>query len=93
MTGLPVAAYVALGSNLHEPVLQVRAALRLLDDLPQTRLVRQSALYRSAPLGKPRVQEPPSGCVQGLADHRVPKPHREPVGYEQPAPAGVARRR
>jgi 2-amino-4-hydroxy-6-hydroxymethyldihydropteridine diphosphokinase len=46
-------AYVGLGSNLDEPVAQVRRALAALDGLPQTRLVARSSLYRSPPLGPP----------------------------------------
>jgi 2-amino-4-hydroxy-6-hydroxymethyldihydropteridine diphosphokinase len=44
-------AYVGLGSNLEDPVKQVREALRELDRLPHTRVVKQSSLYRSAPVG------------------------------------------
>jgi 2-amino-4-hydroxy-6-hydroxymethyldihydropteridine diphosphokinase len=44
-------AYVGLGSNLDEPATQVRRALTALAELPQTRLVRCSRLYRSTPMG------------------------------------------
>lgn len=44
-------AFVGLGSNLADPVLQVKQALGALDSLPQTRLLKQSSLYRSAPVG------------------------------------------
>ena len=44
-------AYVALGANLADPVAQVRAALKALARLPQSRLLRASSLYRSAPVG------------------------------------------
>lgn len=44
-------AYVGIGSNLDEPASQVRRALAALSGLPQTRLVSQSSLYRSKPLG------------------------------------------
>ncbi len=43
--------YVGLGSNLDNPIHQVKQALLALDALPQTYLKRQSALYRSKPLG------------------------------------------
>ncbi|UCZ74311.1 2-amino-4-hydroxy-6-hydroxymethyldihydropteridine diphosphokinase [Dickeya zeae] len=43
--------YLALGSNLSEPLQQVHAALRALDAITQTRLVRCSSFYRSRPLG------------------------------------------
>lgn len=48
-------AYVALGSNLAEPVQQIRRALVELSQLPATRLVRQSSLYQSQPMG-PQAQ-------------------------------------
>jgi 2-amino-4-hydroxy-6-hydroxymethyldihydropteridine diphosphokinase len=44
-------AYVGIGSNLEDPVRQVRDALAELDRLAHTRVVKQSSLYRSAPLG------------------------------------------
>jgi 2-amino-4-hydroxy-6-hydroxymethyldihydropteridine diphosphokinase len=44
-------AYVALGSNLEDPVNQVESALRELDALPHTRLVKRSSLHRTAPVG------------------------------------------
>lgn len=45
-----VTAYVALGANLGDAQATVRQALRDLDILPQTRCVRTSSLYRSAPV-------------------------------------------
>lgn len=44
-------AYVGVGSNLEDPRTQVMTALDELDRLPDTRLVKKSSLYRSAPLG------------------------------------------
>jgi len=44
-------AYVGVGSNLDNPARQVEDALSLLDQLPETRLIKRSALYRSAPFG------------------------------------------
>lgn len=46
-----VRAYVGIGSNLGEPIEQVRRAVVAMQALPHTRLVRLSSLYRSAPLG------------------------------------------
>ncbi|HHJ81150.1 MAG TPA: 2-amino-4-hydroxy-6-hydroxymethyldihydropteridine diphosphokinase [Candidatus Tenderia electrophaga] len=48
-----VTAYIGLGSNLDNPVDQIRAALRELNKLPQSRLLLQSSLYQSAPMGPP----------------------------------------
>ena len=47
----PVTAYVALGSNLEDPVRQLRSGLEALGKLPHTRVVRASSFYRSAPVG------------------------------------------
>jgi len=44
-------AYVGIGSNLEDPRAQVLAAFKELDRLPHTRLVKQSSLYRTAPIG------------------------------------------
>jgi 2-amino-4-hydroxy-6-hydroxymethyldihydropteridine diphosphokinase len=49
----PVTAYVALGANLGDPVLAIHAAMAELDDLPGTRVVLRSPLYRSAPVDAP----------------------------------------
>ena len=46
-----VPAYIALGSNLREPVAQVEAAIEELAMLRDTRLAAVSSLYRSAPVG------------------------------------------
>ncbi len=45
----PVTAYVALGANLGDARATVRDAIAALDRLPQTRLLRASGLYRTAP--------------------------------------------
>jgi len=47
----PVTAFVALGSNLDDPVAQVRAGVLALASLPQTRLICTSSLYRNPPVG------------------------------------------
>jgi len=47
----PVTAYIALGANLEDPVVQVRAGLAALATLPDTQLLMQSSLYRTAPVG------------------------------------------
>jgi len=46
----PVSAYVALGANLGDARSTVRQAVQDLGTLPQTRLVRASSLYRTAPV-------------------------------------------
>ncbi len=63
MHGIP--AYVGIGSNLHDPANQVRAACAALKALPDTAWVRGSSLYGSRPMGPP---DQPDYCnaVAGL---------------------------
>lgn len=49
----PVRCYVGLGSNLDDPILQVRRGLTALAALPDTEVVQPSSLYRSPPMGPP----------------------------------------
>lgn len=44
-------AYIALGSNLQDPVIQVKNAFTRLDQLRKTNLVKTSSLYVTEPLG------------------------------------------
>ncbi|AOV16584.1 2-amino-4-hydroxy-6-hydroxymethyldihydropteridine diphosphokinase [Acidihalobacter aeolianus] len=44
-------AYVALGSNLDDPVAQIERATHALAALPLTRLRRRSQLYANPPMG------------------------------------------
>jgi 2-amino-4-hydroxy-6-hydroxymethyldihydropteridine diphosphokinase len=46
-------AFIALGSNLADPIKQVNAALAALEDIPQTMVTRKSSLYRTAPVDCP----------------------------------------
>ncbi len=46
-----VTAYIGLGSNLADPVLQVRGACEALKQLPETVLLACSSLYLSPPMG------------------------------------------
>ncbi|MBX9893728.1 MAG: 2-amino-4-hydroxy-6-hydroxymethyldihydropteridine diphosphokinase [Nitrosomonas sp.] len=45
-------AFIALGSNLENPVAQLQHAFSELEQLPETRLLSRSSLYRSAPVGR-----------------------------------------
>jgi len=51
----PVVACIGLGSNLDDPVAQIRRAFAALAALPQSRLTGRSSLYRTPPMG-PRDQ-------------------------------------
>ena len=44
-------AFVGLGANLGDPVAQVTKAIADLAALDETRVVRSSSLYRTAPIG------------------------------------------
>lgn len=45
------ACFIALGANLGDPVATVKAAILALRQLPHTRFVAASSLYRTAPVG------------------------------------------
>lgn len=44
-------AFVALGSNLQDPFLQVKNAFIALEKLPKTKLINASSLYITVPIG------------------------------------------
>lgn len=48
---MSIRCYIALGSNLNCPEIQVKTALRSIEHLPDVTLVRHSSLYQSPPLG------------------------------------------
>lgn len=72
MTALWMPVYVAIGSNLDEPVLQVRQAFDSLARLDRSRLVVRSRIYRSAPLG-PQDQPEFVNAAAGLLTQLAPR--------------------
>lgn len=48
---LKVRCFIGLGSNLEDPVSQVKQALQELAELPDSRFIKASSLYSSAPVG------------------------------------------
>lgn len=46
----PVTAYVGLGANLGDPVQAVLDAITRIAELPHTSVIRESSLYRTAPI-------------------------------------------
>jgi 2-amino-4-hydroxy-6-hydroxymethyldihydropteridine diphosphokinase len=48
MTGI---AYIGLGSNLEEPVEQLKSALEAMDACPEIRVNKVSSFYRNPPMG------------------------------------------
>lgn len=56
-------AYVAIGSNLDDPLLQVRSAFDRLANLPTTRLIARARIYRTRPLGA----EPQPDFINSMA--------------------------
>ncbi len=54
-------AFIGLGSNLQDPVSQLQRAVTAINELPDTRVLNNSSLYRSAPLGcvaQPGLENP-----------------------------------
>ncbi len=62
-----VLAYIGLGSNLDDPVKQLRKALDELRRMPGSSLLRQSSFYRTAPWGS--VEQP--DFVNAVAEVRT----------------------
>ncbi len=65
-------AYVGLGSNLGDPLAQLRRAVRALAALPGTRLCAVSPRYRNRPLG-PADQPDYVNAVARLATDLAPR--------------------
>jgi 2-amino-4-hydroxy-6-hydroxymethyldihydropteridine diphosphokinase len=65
-------AYIGLGSNLDGPQDRVDRALAALGDLPRSRLVARSALWRTPPVG-PVAQPPFINAVAGLLTQLAPE--------------------
>lgn len=90
MSPLWIPAYVAIGSNLDEPLRQVEAATRALAALDRCRLVARSRLYRTRPLGpqnQPDFINAAAGLLTVLSPHellRALKQIEATLGREQP---------
>ncbi len=65
-------AFIALGSNLGNPVWQVQSAFREIDDIPDVALMRVSSLYRTEPVGI--TDQPPFINAVALAETTL-SPH------------------
>lgn len=46
-----IKAYLALGSNLHNPKQQIRTALKEIGNIGGTQLIKASSLYQTSPVG------------------------------------------
>lgn len=51
MTISPTIAYIGLGSNLSEPIKQVKNAIKKIEKIAQSQVVTVSSLYLSKPMG------------------------------------------
>jgi 2-amino-4-hydroxy-6-hydroxymethyldihydropteridine diphosphokinase len=47
----PVIAYIGLGSNLSHPLTQLKLALKALAELPNSQLLKTSAIYQTPAIG------------------------------------------
>lgn len=65
--------FIALGANLEGPLTQIRNAFAELGELPKTRLIARSSLYRSAPVGN--VNQP--DFINAVAKLETTLPPRE----------------
>jgi 2-amino-4-hydroxy-6-hydroxymethyldihydropteridine diphosphokinase len=51
MTDCPKIAYIGLGSNLSEPIKQIKDAIKKIEKIPQSQITAHSSLYLSKPMG------------------------------------------
>nr|WP_298723882.1 2-amino-4-hydroxy-6-hydroxymethyldihydropteridine diphosphokinase [uncultured Steroidobacter sp.] len=65
-------AYVALGSNLDQPLVQIERAFTALAQLPNVRLIARSRLYKTQPLG-PQDQPEFINAAAGLLTTLSPR--------------------
>ena len=65
--------YIALGSNLDTPVMQLKSALAALAELPDSNLLKVSSFYQSKPLG-PQDQPDYVNAVAQLETKLQPLP-------------------
>jgi len=63
-------AYIGLGSNLNDPIRQLRAALAALEELPESDVEQVSGAYSSAAVGPGRQPDYLNAVVQ--IDTRLP---------------------
>ncbi len=64
--------FIALGSNIDNPLLHVQRALRDIDELPETALSKVSSLYETAPVGikdQPHFVNAVAQIVTTLSSH------------------------
>lgn len=71
-----VTAYVGLGSNLHNPVRQLKRALVQIQRLPGTTISAISPFYRNPALLPEGVAEPQPAFVNAVAELRTALPPR-----------------
>jgi 2-amino-4-hydroxy-6-hydroxymethyldihydropteridine diphosphokinase len=69
----PVVAYIGLGANLEDPVVQLRSARQELGRNPNLTEIAFSSLYRSAPLG-PKDQPNYVNAVMAVETPLAPEP-------------------
>jgi 2-amino-4-hydroxy-6-hydroxymethyldihydropteridine diphosphokinase len=65
-------AYVALGSNLDQPHIQIERAFAALAQLPRSRLIARSRLYKTQPMG-PQDQPEFINAAAGLLTMLSPR--------------------
>ena len=71
---MTTSAFIALGSNLNDPLSQIEAGFRALAALPATRLSGRSPSYRNRALGpepQPDFINAVAGLLTGLGPHQL----------------------
>lgn len=65
-------AFIALGSNLRDPVQQVKNAVGAIGEIAQTALVKTSSLYQTPPVDCPKIgHEPIPDFINAVTEVRT----------------------
>ena len=83
VAGPAATVFVGLGSNIDQPIEQVRRALAAIGTLPDTRLVAASSLYRNPPMGLADQPDYVNAVAQLRTGLSAPALLRELQGVEE----------
>jgi len=57
-------AYIGLGSNMESPIRHITTAIKSLGEIPSTRIINASSLYKSKPIGPQNQDDYINAVVQ-----------------------------
>lgn len=61
--------FIALGSNLNNPIYHLEKGIRDINHLPKTRIIKRSSLYKSKPVGPQNQPDYINAVVKVFTDY------------------------